>query len=170
MAFLKRDEPVVVDTHVIVRAAKQIRDDADGVEAKFMKTLLDRCPRIWISRTQWDAERNRGEIAERLRVAGFRPWYLSSLILRLDSKKKIVHLRSSADQPLASDVHSTFRGRGGHDDVTDDEHLYSVASSQKTVVVTGDQNLLRRAGDLEKATGVVTLSPQDAVTRWESEE
>jgi hypothetical protein len=45
--------------------------------------------------------------------------------------------------------------------VRDDRHLYEAAATTGALVVTRDVGLLRKAGDIERATGVCTVDADD---------
>ena len=172
MAFLKSGEPVVVDTHVLAEAARQDRDGQPGEEREFLRALVDRCPRVVLSADQRSRDDRRGELVASLRRKGFRFPSESSLIDHLAAQGKLSTLPRSGTKALSAQVIAGFRGRGGHDDVTDDIHLYEAAQARRTIVVTKDPHLLERAADFAALTGVETVDPTTALARWagESEE
>jgi len=170
MAFLKRDDPVVVDTHVLAEAARQERDSDTCLELVFVEALIQRCPRVVLSPDQVDRGGGRGELAVALRRRGFRFPEQSTLINKLDADGKLIRLPRSALGNLSAPAQAAFRGDGGHDNVTDDKHLYVTAIARQTVVVTRDEHLLRRATELAKHTGTETLDPAAVLERWSSEQ
>lgn len=97
-----------------------------------------------------------------LRAAGIRfPQQEVPLFRELEDRDKLKMVRhQSKIRQFSSKVAKVFRRRG-HADVTDDMHLYEVAASVGAVVITSDENLLKRSGDLKKQTGVTTCSPAD---------
>ena len=163
MEFLKSGEPVVVDTHVLAEAARQDRDGEEGLQLEFVDALIARCPRVVLSPKQLSGDQLRGELISKLKRCGFRFVQQSDLIARLGAgeggEPKLKRLNQSEARDLPAPVRAAFRGAGGHDNVSDDVHLYETAIAKGTVVVTLDKYLLKRAGDLEKQTGVRTLTP-----------
>ena len=169
MAFLKSGEPVVVDSHVLAEAARQERDGELGPQLEFVNALIARCPRVVLSPVQESSDQARGELVHALRRRGFRFPELSALIARLGDAK-LTRLRQSEVTEFPERARVTFRGGGGHEDVTDDLHLYEAAVAKGTVVVTLDDHLLSRAADLLKETGVRTLEPSAVLEAWAAEE
>ena len=173
MAFLKSGEPVVVDSHVLAEAARQERDGEVGSELAFVNALIERCPRVVLSPRQRSSDQTRGELVSALHKRGFRFPELSGLIARLGAgerrEAKLKRLSRSEVPEFPEQTRVAFLGAGGHDDVSDDVHLYEAAVAKGTVVVTLDGHLLDRAGDLLKQTGVQTLAPSAVLELWAEE-
>lgn len=164
MAFLKSGDPIVVDSHVLANAAKQERDGVAGAELAIINELVRRCPRICLSPKQVAQDGAKGELVSALRQRGFRFPMQSTLIDRLDADGKVDRLARSAVAPLSNAASAALRG-GGHGNLSDDEHLFEVAIAKRTVIVTQDESMLARAGDLARHTGVEVLHPGSVLER-----
>ena len=82
---------------------------------------------------------------------------------------KLSRLSKSAAIPLTELARAALRGSGGHGDVSDDGHLFEVALAKRTIIVTQDQSLLSRAGDLSREIAVEILRPGSALERFTHE-
>lgn len=174
MASLKSNDPVVVDTHVLVLACTQQREGKSGVELNFVNTLLDRCPRIFLSPKQVNREKGSGELLTKLRqelrhfdfppMSAHGPWSIP-LLVALDNGKKLKRAEQSSLPTFADYQRALFRGEK-HMNITDDEHLYRTAvGKHASVVVTNDQWLHQQARALYSQLGVDTLYPLDAIAQ-----
>lgn len=120
---------------------------------------MDVCAHLVLSRRQ------AREAAPQFRKAGF-PLAFQGVSFfaeledpKLNKLKKDVP--DSAIREFSPAQHRTFRKARGHGNVRDDIHLYEAAAMTGKVVVTSDENLKDRAGDILDATGVTTLAPED---------
>lgn len=172
MAFPKRGDAIVVDTHVIVKAVQQERSGELGPEHEFIENLIARCPRIVLTVKQVNRDpegATKGELVTRLRKECGLRMFESDLILRLDKEKKLSRASSSTVAAFPDAMRKRFHG-AGHEGVTDDIHLYETAKAKAAIVVSQDESLLSRAGDLARDTSVVVMHPSDVLAGWVSED
>ena len=164
--YLKRGMGVVVDTHLLVETARRRREKQRGEpradeENDIIDCIITSCAKLVLSVKQ------QKESLPHFRRAGFRiPLQQVGYFAELDKKEKLCGPRTSSIVAFSSDNRKAFKGRG-HDNVTDDVHLYECAAARGGLVITTDSNLLGRSTDLCKAVGVRTLSPHDILNREE---
>ncbi len=148
MVAIKKGDGLVVDTHLLVAAAKQCRDGVDGEERRLFDCVVSICARvIWTRALSKEA-------LPHLRRYGFRVPQQSALLKELDERGKLRRRKRSTLRQLTNAQRAAFAARG-HDDVSDDIPLYeAAASTARKLVITADDNILRRREDLREATGV----------------
>jgi hypothetical protein len=135
--------------HVLLEGVRPLLEGDAPPERLLSTRIRDVCAVIMMDGT---AVRNAAYHAPK---HGVRFFWQNEMVRQLQDLGKIKQPRSSEIAQLPPDATRVFKRRG-HDDVTDDAHLYSLARTFDRHVVTRDENLLRRRKDIEKATGVTT--------------
>ena len=153
---LKPDLRLVVDTQVLKLAGQQEMHGRIGDELRLMHAIRDICSKVVLSRPLVN------ELVPRFNIEVGRPLNRMHFMMDLDELDKV-------DRPTRSKIGP---GRVGGKAVAffveirskSDIHLYETARRYGQVVITADSRLLRAQRELEKLTGVRTLSVAEAVS------
>jgi len=164
---LKRGMEVVVDTQLLVETAQRRREKLEskgepsaGEENDIIDCITTSCAKLVLSVRQ-----QKKESSPHFRSAGFNlPFQQVEYFAELENKEKLLKARKSSIVTFSRHERKAFEGRG-HDNVTDDVHLYECAAACSGIVITTDSNLLRRSRDLYKVIRVKTLSPYEIQKR-----
>lgn len=152
---LKKDQRLVVDTHVIADAAAAWERNTQDDAYRLFDRIAEVCPKVCLTPKQI-----RDELPQALRKRGLgRRITQLQLGKYLESMGKLLRPRGVA---LADEEALVLRGEG-HVDVTDDAHLFETAKGLDHVVVTKDQHVLAKRRQIRDALGVETMSVGEAL-------
>ncbi|MBI5479499.1 MAG: hypothetical protein HY906_11615 [Deltaproteobacteria bacterium] len=154
---LKSGSRLVIDTHLLVRAARQEQRDEDGPERRLIAGVIGVCARVVFSPDQARESR------PHLRAAGLPPMPQIRLFQRLEEADKLRNVNASRMEATAKTLDADVLRRLFTGNLDDDPHLYLAAAAHDRIVITEDAGLLRARKQIHAKTGVLTLSLSEAL-------
>jgi hypothetical protein len=143
-----------VDTHILEDAAKAEREEKRNDALRLIDKIITLCPKLIFSEPQRD------EAQPFIRRAGFRfPQQTTKFFRKLERGQKLRKLEKYKMKDLTSEAKEVLVGP-----MADDRHLYRAAVKYDKVVITQDPDLLTTRDAIKKATGVNTLSLDEALS------
>jgi hypothetical protein len=161
-ACLKSGTRLVVDTHVLARAAEGLgASGASSPAAELLCEVLRICPEIVLTKKQ-----EKESYPHLLRRAGYRlPFQQLPLIRRLDEANKLLRLPTSKLQSLDPKLAKMLFPGG----LADDIHLYEAAMATDRIVITDDSDQLSARAEIERRTGVAVYAVDEVLAPKRSE-
>lgn len=154
--YLRKGTRLIVDTMILVNAADDQRAGAsESSPLRLLRLILDYCPVIVFSKAQ-----DKANMAH-FRRKGFRiPQQQIPYLRELDEEEKWKPLKKRG--VLAEKVRREFSKRG-HDNITDDLHLYEAARVADGFIITEDCHLIDRRAEIDPLTGVQRLHLDEVI-------
>jgi hypothetical protein len=159
MKYLKSNNRLVVDTHILVEACGQLESlQPRGLEQDLIFEILDRCPKIVLNPNQLDEYRTHvrrkgySEIGRRKSVR----LNTDPLLRRLDESRKLLNLTKTKMKGLEPKLINLLTGN-----LSDDRHLYQTAISTDKLLITNDRSQLELRERLRKDFKIYIISLKD---------
>lgn len=164
-SFLRSGTRVVIDTHIYSQAMRDEQSQReDSPYLRFFSLLAEVCPQAV------HGQKLTKEISHHLRLNLRRPnpQAFPSFLKELDDSRKFRKLPSSRCRELSEKERQSL-AKKGHDNITDDRHLFEIARSIDNIVVTEDENILNQSDELRRYFGTQILDLATAIMCLESE-